>query len=40
MNLPVWPFRVIFLAAFALLTLQIVVEVIKAVRRLKTQAAH
>jgi TRAP-type mannitol/chloroaromatic compound transport system permease small subunit len=40
MNLPVWPFRVIFLAAFALLTLQIVVEVIKAVRRLKTEAAH
>jgi len=39
MNLPVWPFRVIFLVAFALLTLQIVAEVIKAVRRLKTEAA-
>lgn len=33
LNLPVWPFRVIFVVAFALLTLQIVVEVIKAVRR-------
>jgi TRAP-type mannitol/chloroaromatic compound transport system permease small subunit len=33
MNLPVWPFRVVFLVAFTLLTLQILVEVIKAVRR-------
>ena len=33
MNLPVWPFRVIFLVAFVLLTLQILAEVIKAVRR-------
>ena len=35
MNLPVWPFRVIFLVAFVLLTLQILVEVIKAVRRFR-----
>jgi TRAP-type mannitol/chloroaromatic compound transport system permease small subunit len=33
MNLPVWPFRVIFLVAFTPLTLQIVVEVVKAARR-------
>ena len=33
MNLPVWPFRVIFLVAFTLLTLQILVEVVKAARR-------
>ena len=35
MNLPVWPFRVIFLVAFTLLTLQILAEVIKAVRRFR-----
>ena len=39
MNLPVWPFRVIFLVAFVLLTLQILVEVIKAVRRYRAPAA-
>ncbi len=39
MNLPVWPFRVIFLVAFVLLTLQIVAEVIKAVRRYRAPAA-
>jgi TRAP-type mannitol/chloroaromatic compound transport system permease small subunit len=39
MNLPVWPFRVIFLVAFALLTLQILAEVIKAVRRYRTPRA-
>ena len=33
LNLPVWPFRVIFVVAFTLLTLQILVEVVKAVRR-------
>ncbi len=37
MNLPVWPFRVIFLVAFVLLTLQIVAEVIKAVRRYRAR---
>ena len=35
MNLPVWPFRVVFFAAFTLLALQIVAEVVKAARRLK-----
>ena len=35
LNLPVWPFRVIFLVAFLLLTLQILAEVIKAVRRFR-----
>ena len=35
MNLPVWPFRVIFFVAFTLLALQIAVEVIKAVRRFR-----
>ena len=33
MNLPVWPFRVVFLVAFALLALQILAEVVKTVRR-------
>ena len=33
MNMPVWPFRVVFLVAFTLLALQIVAEVIKTVRR-------
>ena len=33
MNMPVWPFRVVFLVAFTLLTLQIVAEVIKTVRQ-------
>jgi len=33
MNLPVWPFRIVFLVAFTLLALQILVEVIKTVRR-------
>lgn len=39
MNLPVWPFRVVFLVAFTLLTLQILVEVIKAVRRYRERRA-
>ena len=34
MNLPVWPFRIVFFAAFTLLTLQIVAEVVKTARRL------
>ncbi len=35
LNLPVWPFRVVFLVAFTLLALQIFAEVIKTMRRLK-----
>jgi TRAP-type mannitol/chloroaromatic compound transport system permease small subunit len=38
MNMPVWPFRVVFFVAFTLLALQILAEVIKAFRRLKTEA--
>lgn len=34
MNLPVWPFRIVFFVAFALLALQIGAEVLKSVRRL------
>ena len=33
MNLPVWPFRVVFLTSFSLLALQIAAEVIKTVSR-------
>lgn len=36
MNMPVWPFRIVFFVAFTLLALQILAEVIKAVRRLKS----
>jgi TRAP-type mannitol/chloroaromatic compound transport system permease small subunit len=35
LNMPVWPFRVVFFAAFLLLTLQILAEVIKTVRWLR-----
>ena len=35
MNLPVWPFRIVFFVAFTLLALQILAEVIKTARRLK-----
>jgi TRAP-type mannitol/chloroaromatic compound transport system permease small subunit len=35
MNLPVWPFRIVFFTAFALLALQVLVEVIKSVRSLR-----
>jgi TRAP-type mannitol/chloroaromatic compound transport system permease small subunit len=35
MNLPVWPFRTVFLVAFALLALQIFAEVVKTARRFK-----
>lgn len=34
MNLPVWPFRIVFLAAFSLLALQILAEVVKTTRKL------
>lgn len=33
MNLPVWPFRIVFLSSFALLALQIMVEIIRAARK-------
>ena len=32
LNMPVWPFRLVFFAAFLLLALQILAEVIKSVR--------
>jgi TRAP-type mannitol/chloroaromatic compound transport system permease small subunit len=38
MNLPVWPFRVVFFTAFTLLALQVLAEVIKSVRALRTGA--
>lgn len=38
MNMPVWPFRVVFFVAFAILTLQIVAEIVKAVRRFRAKA--
>ena len=34
MNLPVWPFRIVFLVAFTLFALQILAEVLKTLRRL------
>ena len=39
MNLPVWPFRIVFLAAFTLFALQIFAEVLKTTRRLKGETA-
>lgn len=38
MNLPVWPFRIVFLVAFSLLALQMVAEIVKTARRLKGAA--
>ena len=38
MNLPVWPFRIVFLVAFTLLALQLVAEVIKRARQLRVVA--
>ena len=35
MNLPVWPFRIVFLTAFSLLALQILAEVAKTLPRLR-----
>ena len=35
LNMPVWPFRLVFFVAFLLLALQIVAEVIKSARRLR-----
>lgn len=37
MNLPVWPFRVVFFVAFTLLALQLFVEVIKSARVLRSR---
>ena len=37
MNLPVWPVRVVFFVAFVLLALQILAEVLKAIRRMRDQ---
>ena len=39
MNLPVWPFRIVFLVAFALFALQILAEVLKTLRRLDGKKA-
>lgn len=38
MNLPVWPFRTVFLSAFTLFAMQIFAEVLKATRRIKAEA--
>lgn len=35
LNMPVWPFRVVFVVAFVLLALQVVAEMVKLVRRLR-----
>lgn len=35
LNLPVWPYRIVFLVAFVLLALQIFAEAIKSLRRLR-----
>jgi TRAP-type mannitol/chloroaromatic compound transport system permease small subunit len=39
-DMPVWPFRVVFFAAFLLLALQVLAEVIKTVRVLRGEAAR
>lgn len=39
LNLPVWPFRVIFFVAFVLFALQVLAEVVKAVRRFRAGEA-
>ena len=39
LSLPVWPFRIVFMVAFALLALQILAEVIKTVRRFRGEGA-
>ncbi|MCX7143072.1 MAG: TRAP transporter small permease subunit [Proteobacteria bacterium] len=38
MNLPVWPFRIVFLIAFTLLALQIFAEVIKTARKFRDRS--
>lgn len=39
MNMPVWPFRVVFFVAVALLALQILAEALKAMRRFRERKA-
>jgi TRAP-type mannitol/chloroaromatic compound transport system permease small subunit len=39
MNLPVWPFRIVFLVAFTLLALQVAAEIAKRVRELRRAGA-
>lgn len=39
LNLPVWPFRIVFLVAFTLLALQILAEVVKSFRALRARKA-
>jgi TRAP-type mannitol/chloroaromatic compound transport system permease small subunit len=34
LNMPVWPFRLVFIAAFLLLALQVLVEMVKSIRAL------
>lgn len=36
LNMPVWPFRLVFFAAFLLLSLQVLAEMIKTARALRT----
>ncbi|MFM7567912.1 MAG: TRAP transporter small permease subunit, partial [Betaproteobacteria bacterium] len=38
-NMPVWPFRLVFFAAFLLLTLQVAAEAIKLIRTLRSAPA-
>lgn len=40
LNLPVWPFRVVFLVAFALFALQVLAEVLKSMRRLTSNRGN
>jgi len=37
LNMPVWPFRVVFVVAFALLTLQVFAEMVKLTRQLRSK---
>jgi TRAP-type mannitol/chloroaromatic compound transport system permease small subunit len=37
MNLPVWPFRIVFFVAFTLLALQVVAEIAKTLRALRAR---
>ncbi len=38
MNLPVWPFRIVFFVAFTLLALQVLAEVVKTLRALRSRS--
>ena len=37
LNMPVWPFRIVFFVAFVLFALQVVAEIVKAVRRFRAK---